>query len=516
MVEYDDESLFLTDGIGKQLKITYDDGEITNAELKSEDFTLTEKLTSNGTMVLGECNAGIIEFNVGYGTEPLEGKELTVTITPTGGDEFQIGVFTVVSDKPTADRRWRKITAYDAIYSVLNLDVTEWYDTILPAPEEGEDPTVITIKDFRDSFFEEVGITQEETDLPNDDVEITRTAEFTQLSGKTVLNAICEINGCFGHVDRTGTFVYVFPKSPSEALYPAQTLFPADNLYPKYAGGTPIEIGQNGRYVSAKYEDYFVTPLTAVQIRNDKNDVGVTVGSGDVYVVEGNFLAFSMDEDDLEDVANNILDKIKETYYCPADIVAQGNPCLEVGDPIILETRYARIETIIFQRKLKGIQALTDSYSSKGAKENKKNLNSLQSQIQQTQGKINEVKADLVTATKAIIDDLEANYATIDTLEANYATITSLQTVDGKIDNLTAIAITTQNLSTQNLSANQINAGTLSVNYLDVNGIVNALTARSITVSGLSVTGNAQLGGYMTYWVYNEDMNQYVLCGSNE
>ena len=142
------------------------------------------------------------------------------------------------------------------------------HDTILPTPEEGEDPTVITIKDFRDSFFEEVGITQEETDLPNDDVEITRTAEFTQLSGKTVLNAICEINGCFGHVDRTGTFVYVFPKSPSEALYPAQTLFPADNLYPKYAGGTPIEIGQNGRYVSAKYEDYFVTPLTAVQIRN--------------------------------------------------------------------------------------------------------------------------------------------------------------------------------------------------------------------------------------------------------
>ena len=516
MVEYADETLFLTDGIGKQLKITYDDGEITNSELKSEDFTLTEKLTSNGTLVLGECNAGVIEFNVGYGTEPLEGKELTVTITPADGEEFQIGVFTVVSDKPTADRRWRKITAYDAIYAVLNLDVTEWYDEILPKPEQGEEPTVITIKDFRDAFFEEIGITQEETDLPNDNVEITRVADFKQLSGKTVLNAICEINGCFGHVDRSGTFVYIFPQCPSEPLYPSQILFPADTLYPKYAGGTPIEIGQNGRYVSAKYEDYFVTQLTALQIRTDKNDVGVTVGSGETYVIEGNFLAFSMDAEDMTDVANNILNQIKEIYYCPAEIVAPGNPCLEVGDPIVLKTRYAQIETIIFQRKLKGIQALTDSFTAKGVKENKKNLNSLQSQIQQTQGKLNEVKADLITATKAIIDDLEANYATIATLQANYATITSLQTVDGKIDNLTSIAITTQNLSAQNISGNQIRAGSISVNYLDVNGIVNALTARSITVSGLSVTGAAVLGGYMTFWVYDNDLGQYVLCGSPE
>jgi seryl-tRNA synthetase len=213
-------------------------------------------------------------------------------------------------------------------------------------------------------------------------------------------------------------------------------------------------------------------------------------------------------------VANNILDQIKEIYYCPADIVAQGNPCLEVGDPIILETRYARIETIIFQRKLKGIQALTDSYSSKGAKENKKNLNSLQSQIQQTQGKINEVKADLVTATKAIIDDLEANYATIATLEANYATITSLQTVDGKIDNLTSIAITTQNLSAQNISANQINAGTLSVNYLDVNGIVASMAAKNLTVQAFTATGVVVLGGKMCYW--HEDAEGFWLKGSTE
>ena len=134
MIPYANQNLFLQDSVEKQLNISYDGGVITNAELMSEDFALTEKLTTKGTIVLGDCNSAYIEFSVGYGTEPLEGKVLTVSTTPQGGNSFQIGVYKVVSDKPTADRRWRKITAYDALYEVINKDVTEWYDTILPAP----------------------------------------------------------------------------------------------------------------------------------------------------------------------------------------------------------------------------------------------------------------------------------------------------------------------------------------------------------------------------------------------
>ena len=486
MIEYDDEALFLQDGIGKQLSITYgEDGEITNSELASESFSLVEKLTSSGGLVIGECNSSYVEFNVGYGVEPLEGEELTVTITPDGGDDFQIGIYKVVSDKPTADRRWRKITAYDALYEVINKDVTSWYDTLLPDAE-----TSVTIKEFRDSFFSEVGITQETTTLPNDSVSITRVADFTQLSGKTVLNAICEINGCCGRIDRDGTFIYTFITSPSEPFYPSQNLFPALDLFPKFAG-SPTEIGLNGKYLAAKYEDFVITMIGALQIRNDKNDIGVTVGSGLVYVVEGNFLAYGLTTATLTTVANNILNKIGGIYFTPAEISAKGNPCLEIGDPIVLHTRYADIETIIFQRKLKGIQSLTDTYTSKGAKDTKKNINSVSSQLTQADGKINEVKADLITTKKLIAEQIEAdearigyiesNYVQTSTLVANYATITSLQTVDGKIDNLSAIAITTQNLSAQTIygsqisgltiSAGQITSGTIAADRLDASVI---------------------------------------------
>lgn len=531
MVNYVDSDLFLMEGISKQLKITYDGGMITNSELAMEDFALTEKLTANGTFCLGECNAGYIEFSVGYGTDPLEGKDLTVTITPDGGEEFQIGIYTVVSDKPTADRRWRKITAYDALHGVINRDVIDWYDTILPASEEGEDPETVTLKEFRDSFFEEVGIEQEEVTLPNDSMAISRPAEFTQLSGLTVLNNICTINGCFGRIDRQGIFRYVFLQSPSEPLYPAMDLFPADNVYPKYAGN-PTEIGlgirykyplpalvypgedlypaedlypvayetetKSGVYLSARFEDYFITQIEAIQIRNDKNDIGITVGSGEPYIIEGNFLAYGQTAEALTTIATNILNTVKDIYFCPAELQTRGNPCLEIGDAIVLHTRYATIETYILQRKLKGIQALFDTYYAKGKKENsKKNLNSVSSQLAQTNGKINEVKADLITATKAIIDDLEANYATIAVLEANYATIGSLEVVDAKIDDLEAIAITTQNLSAQEINGNQITAGTISANKLNASSL--SSSDLTVNVMTLNQTLHCKFSGGTSY-----------------
>lgn len=486
MIPYADEALFLQDNVEKQLKITYDGGEITNSELASEDFSLTEKLTANGTLSFGECNASYVEFSVGYGVDPLEGKKLTVTTTPMDGEEFKIGEYIVVSDKPTADRRWRKITAYDALYEVINKDVTEWYDTILPDSE-----TSVTIKDLRDSFFTEVGITQKPVTLPNDSVTVTRAADFTQLSGKVVLNAICEANGCCGRIDRDGNFVYQFINSPSEPFYPSLSLFPSLNLFPKY-DGSPAEVGENGTYISAKYEDYLITEINAVQIRNDKNDVGVTVGTGLVYIIEGNFLMFGQTTLTLTAMANNILGKIGGVYYRPAEIQARGNPCLELGDPIVLHTRFQTIETVILQRKLNGIQSLVDTYASKGAKDTKKNLNSVQSRLAQTDGKINKVEADVIIAKEAVIDYIETNYLDATEISASYATIQSLNTVDGKIDNLTAIAITTSNLSAQSINGTQIVAGTITADRLSAASL--AAASLTVNVMTLKQTLHCQFG----------------------
>ena len=152
---------------------------------------------------------------------------------------------------------------------------------------------------------------------------------------------------------------------------------------------------------------------------------------------------------------------------------------------------------------------MKDNYVADGFENRANDRNGVSDQIVQIKDNIRKVEADYVKTTK-----LEAEYITASEIEADYATIQSLSTVDGKIDNLTSIAITTQNLSAQNISANQINAGTLSVNYLDVNGIVNAMAAKNLSVQALTATGVVTLGGKMCYWQDTPD--GFVLMGSSE
>ena len=433
---------------------------ITNKDLASEAFSLTQKLTADGTLNLGECNSSFVEFSVGGWTSALLNKEIEVWTVPHGGARFLIGNYKVRSDEPTADRRWRNVVAYDALYDILNKDVTNWYNTLLP-----NENSSCTVKQFRDSFFSNVGITQVSATLVNDSVTVTRTIEPKQLSGKDVLNAICEINGCFGRINRDGKFQYVELTAPQGALYPADDIYPANDLYPVEPSAGTAEIW-NSLYLKAQYEDYKVNSIGSVQIRNDKNEIGVTVGSGtNIYLIEGNMLAFGHDTAGMTAIANNILSKITGIIYRPASVKAVGDPCLEIGDNIHFTTKYTDVETIIFQRKLNGIQSLKDDFTAKSKKQSaEKNINSTQKQITKINGYVTEVKQDLIVARKVLADEIEV--------------------VDGKIDNLTSIAITTQNLSAQNINASQINAGTISTDRLDTAAIATqTVTATTISAA---------------------------------
>lgn len=78
-----------------------------------------------------------------------------------------------------------------------------------------------------------------------------------------------------------------------------------------------------------------------------------------------------------------------------------------------------------------------------------------------------------LTADKAYIEKLKASIADIGYLTANeadikYATIASLEAVDGKIDNLQTIAITTNNLSAKVAELGYLNADTADLKYANI------------------------------------------------
>lgn len=421
MVDYKYSDLYTKDSIDKQVVIEYVGGTITNTELFSESMELTESLCSESELRFGCCEASILKFKVANIMQPLIGKWLTVSETLDGNTDvpFQIGRYKVNSDKPTADRKHREIVAYDAMYDIINADVANWYNSVLPNKE-----STMTMRNFRTSFIQHFGLEQEEIELVNDGMTVEKTIEPSEISGKDVITAICEINGCFGHIGRDGKFHYVYLNGDIQGLYPVDNLYPdhapeymvqaeTGHLYPQ--DPKSLRVGAGGDYISCQYEDFLVKSINKLQIRQEENDIGTIVGEGgdNCYIIEDNFLVYGKSADELWRIANNIFNKIIHLIYRPYELEVRGNPCLEVGDAIRVSTRYELVESYILKRTLKGIQALRDSYSAEGEEYRSENVNGIQKSIIQLKGKTNILTRTVDETRSELRDTAEGLSSTI-------------------------------------------------------------------------------------------------------
>jgi len=381
-----------------QLLIEFLDAPVTlrNADIVEESLSLTESLCSDTDLRFGACESSVFGVRVLGAMLPIAGRKCKVSMT-TGDETHVLGYFKVNSDKPTADRRYRDIVAYDALSDIITADVAAWYQG-LSFP--------MTLKAFRNSFFNHFGIEQEEAELVNDGMTVKKTIEPEKLSGKTVITAICEINGVFGHIGRNGRFQYVELESIEHGLYPSNDLYPSDDLFPVEANTEKLT---KSRYISCKYEEYIVPGITKLQIRQEENDIGSPVGSGDNgYVVQGNFLVYGKSAGELQTIAQNMLGKIgRISQYRPFTADTPGNLTREVGQPISLYTTYGVVTSYILSRTLTGIQALRDSLEASGSAERKEQVNGTQEQIVQLQAKTNKLTRN-VDETRSELADTAA------------------------------------------------------------------------------------------------------------
>lgn len=370
MIGGKNKELYYESSIDKQLNIEVIGTKhvIDNSMREQDTFTLTETLNDGTELKFGSCLPNQISFTGREVPIATKGMKLRVTETLEGNenDPFVYGTYTVQSDTPTADRTKRQIVAYDAMYDIINADVKSWYDG-LTFP--------MTLKQFRDSFFAHLGIEQKETSLVNDSMTVNKTLVTTQsddssvtaeatISGKTIIEAICEINGAFGNIGRGGRFEYVILKAIISALYPAEDLYPREDLFPSDANTESM----NGHYITFDYEAFQSQAITQLEIRADDSTAGAIVGtSGNNYVISGNFLISDKTGAEMKQIANNLLPVIAQAEYTPIkSCTCVGNPCLELGDPIRFNTSREIVETYILQRTLTGVQSKRDSIVSAG------------------------------------------------------------------------------------------------------------------------------------------------------
>lgn len=365
---YPSDTLFPSDAGAAWLTIPME-------QICAETLSLTESLSSGDNIIWGSCEAAKFVLTVADIEDEIEGREFTATLS-IGDYKMAYGIYVVDSVVRQADRRKRKITAYDRMIK-FDVDVSDWYHAMYPT-----DDTTHTIQELRDSLCEHIGVPQQYTELINDGLVVGKTISPESLCGRDVLKAICEINGVFGHFDRTGTLVYV--SLQDTGLYPSDTLYPGDDLYPQSGWAAAEELEY---YKSITYEDYLIDGIDRVQIRQEEGDIGAVVGSGsNAYIVEGNFLSYGLGSADLTKLAWSIYDSIAGKTYRPAKIVSYAMPWIEVGDGLRAITTDTEIATFVLTRTMSGIQAMMDTVEAKGTKTRGQSFN-IQNEIIQLKGK---------------------------------------------------------------------------------------------------------------------------------
>lgn len=512
---------FPKQSVDKQLEIDYDGGTITNTEIFTESMELSESLCSQSELRFGSCEASSIKFKIANVFLPMFNNWIDVRmyLDQNSKEMFPIGRYKVFSDTPTADRRWRDIVAYDVMYDIINTDVAEWYNTVLP-----NDNSTVTMKAFRKSFLKNFDVAEADPDaeLVNDDMVVTKTIDPSELSGKDVITAICEINGCFGHINREGKFQWLYLEQDIQGLYPANDLYPdhapdylpqaeTGHLYPQDPKGIPI--GRGGTYISAQYDDYRVRTINRVQIRKEENDIGKLYPDKipeiqNTYIIQDNFLVYGKTDEQLTPIAKNIFEKIKDIVYRPYEAELQGNPCFEVGDPIRLVTRYELIESYILERHLKGIQALKDTFSAKGVERYSEKVNSVHKSIVQLRGKTNTLTRN-VEETRSELKDTRENLQSQITQLAGQIIL--------KVDSNGDIVQVELSASADKGSEFKVRAKNISmtadetINFM-AGGDLN-LTSKNITINSdkfkVDAQGNVQCNNITAFSISGNAVNQF-------
>lgn len=403
----------------KKLNIEFPDlgFSVPMSQIYGQSLLLTEALIDNKKVEFVGCNSSEFKIQISGISQNIKGQRIVVSISADGTEDIPLFNGIVKKAERQTNKNYKLITAYDELNTKGNLDLATWYNS-LSFP--------ISIKNFRNSLFNYIGLEQETKDLPNDSMMINKEYAPTQLRAISVIKAICQINGAFGIINRYGKFEYrILATAKGKSAYPGLTLFPGSATYPGISTdtGEVISVKDVAYYKKVDYEEYSVKPVEKVTIRQTDSEVGVTYGEGtNNYIIQGNFFTLNKDADELLTVARNVHGAIAGVEFVPFTAENSGYPFVEVGlDGVSYYSYnfeasararnadiYTRKTFYVFKRTLSGIQALKDVYSVQGEEYQSEFVTDVSTQVEQIKQNLSVEVSNQIsnfTLTKAEIED---------------------------------------------------------------------------------------------------------------
>lgn len=327
-----------------------DNAEIDVSRIQIESGSLLlEEILCDRNPVFGEANATRFEATV-YNLEDVSGLKIKVYQTDIDGNNRR-NLFEGYVDSCKQDRNnfYRKLVAYDAIYSLGHANVAGWWLRFWEARETA------TLKELRESLCDWVGIRYDTTaNLHNDGFICSKTANLSSVSFSTMLFWIGEIQCAHPHIDREGVLRFISLVNPL-----------VKDVTDNYERGT------------SEFEGFLTAPFDTVELYDYNNDLVATtnstgaVPSKNIYVIKDNSLLFRLMDDGITNSADefvyNYLAQIRQIRYTPCTLnMIVSDLDLTLGDYISIGDK----TSIVLQNTLSGpllveqeIRAAGDEYA---------------------------------------------------------------------------------------------------------------------------------------------------------
>lgn len=295
---------------------------------------LLEEILCDGDIIFGETNATRFEATA-YNLEDVAGLKMKVYQTDVDGNNRR-NLFEgyIDSCKQDRDGYYRKLVAYDALYSIGIANVAGWWLQFWSINEEA------TLRDLRISLCDWVGIRCDESvNLHNDGFICTKTTTLSSVSFNTVLSWICQIQCTIPHIDRDGILRFVSLTNPHT-----------------------VDISDEYERATSEFEGFVTAPIDTIELYNYDGALVATtnttgaVASKNIYALKDNALLFDLvnteENSYATDFVYNYLAQVSQIRYTPCTLnMIVSNLDLVVGDYI----QAGAVTSIVLKNILSGI-----------------------------------------------------------------------------------------------------------------------------------------------------------------
>lgn len=377
-ISEDIKKLYIEDSTPIELEVRFKDNAfstIKGSDVLSEQMTLHESICEEEQLKFGGCNASSFELTVFNLNSGIKGYEIEPVLI-TNKTEIPLGVFYVETIEKYAGKDYKKLTAYDKM-RYFDVDVKDWYEN-LTFP--------ISVKNFRDSLCEYVGVEQNEATLITDNIMLTKELDSSSgINGLSLMKQICEISGVFGRMDRYGKFDYL-----------------------SLANEKALDIPSSLFYEYPVVEDFETKIIDGAIIVDPEGAEYATDIRTNPYYIRNNFVIIGQTEATIKSIAKKLVEKNNGIKYVPVSISKiKGHPYAECGDYVHGEIKGYAFGTYIFKREITGIKVLRDSYVAKGKEYLENDINSVTSTLLKLNEMIGRTRTSIKKTEEGLTIDIQ-------------------------------------------------------------------------------------------------------------